>query len=59
MQPEPLKHEWEVAGAIEMWEERYRQMVEENGEDELPEVYKMAALRQLLIGEMKNHVELR
>ena len=33
MQPEPPKHEWEVAGAIEKWEERYRQMVEENGEE--------------------------
>ena len=34
-------------------------MVEENGEDELPEACKMAALRQLLMGDMKRHVDLR
>ena len=32
MQPEPPKHDYEVAGAVEKWEERYRQMVEEQGE---------------------------
>ena len=59
IQPEPPKNEWEVAGAIQKWEERYRQMVEEQGEEELLEVYKMAALRQLLVGDINKHVELR
>ena len=43
MQPEPPKHEWEVAGAMEKWEERCRQMAEEDGEDELLEVCKTPA----------------
>ena len=34
-------------------------MVQENGEEELPETYKMAALRQLLVGDIKRHVQLR
>ena len=37
MQPEPT-NDWEVAGAIEKSEERCRQMVEEQGEEELLEV---------------------
>ena len=59
MQPETPKHDWEVASAVEKWEERCRQMKEEQGEEELPESYKMAAMRQLLVGDIKRHIELK
>ena len=32
MNPDPIKHDWEVAGAIERWEERYRTFHEEETE---------------------------
>ena len=59
MQPDTPKHDWEVATAVEKWEERCRQMKEEQGEEELPEAYKMAAMRQLLVGDIKRHIELK
>ena len=58
MNPEPVKHDWEVAGAIERWEERCRTLREEEQEEELPERYKMAAIRRMLTGDIKRHVDL-
>ena len=37
MRPEACKHEHEIAGAIEKWEEKYRRVMEEDGAEELPE----------------------
>ena len=34
-------------------------LLEEEGEDELPEKYKMSALKQLLVGDIRKHIELR
>ena len=42
MQPIAPKQDHEVAGAVERWAERYRMLMEEDGEDELPEKYKMS-----------------
>ena len=58
MNPDPVKHDWELAGAIEKWEERYRTLHEEEKEDCLPEKYRMAALRKMLTGDIKKHVDL-
>ena len=33
MKPERCKAEWEVAGAVERWEEKYRRIKEEDGEE--------------------------
>ena len=59
MQPIAPKHDHEVAGAVERWEERYRMLMEEEGEDELPEKYKMSALKQLLRGDIRKHIDLK
>ena len=58
MNPHPVKHEWEVAGAIGRWEERYRTLHEEEKEECLPEKYRMVALRRMLTGDIKRHVDL-
>ena len=34
------KQDYEVAGAAERWEERYSMLIEEDGEDDLPQKYK-------------------
>ena len=59
MKLEACKHDWEVAGAIEKWEESYRILSEENGVDELKESYRMVALKMLPTGDIKKHVELK
>ena len=33
MNPEPVKHDWEVAAAIGRWEEKCRAMMETEGEE--------------------------
>ncbi len=58
MKPKQSKHEREVATAVERWEERCRIMKVEDGE-ELPEKYRMTALKCILVGDIKRHVELR
>ena len=47
-----------MAGAIEKWEERYRTLHEEEKDECLPEKYRMAALRKMLTGDIKKHVDL-
>ena len=59
VQPMLPKHDHEVASAVERWEEKYRMLMEEDGEDELPEKYKMSALKQLLCGDIKKHIDLK
>ena len=59
MRPDACKHEYEIAGAVEKWEEKYRRVMDEDGAEESPERYKMTALKCLLTGEIKKHVELR
>ena len=56
--PETDKHDGEVAGAIERWEERYRTLHEEEKDERLPEKYRMAAIRKMLTGDIKRHVDL-
>ena len=34
-------------------------LLEEDGEDELPEKYKMSALKQLLCGDIRKHIDLK
>ena len=58
MDPDPIKQDHMLASGIERWEERYRSLVEEEKEDELPERYRMAALRKMLTGDIKKHVDL-
>ena len=53
--PEKL---WELSTAIEKWEEKYRTITEDLQEEGLPDVYKMAAVRRMLTGDIKRHVEL-
>ena len=48
MQPIAPKHDHEIAGAVERRGERYRMLMEEEGEGELLEKYKMSAPKQLL-----------
>ena len=59
MQPIAPNHDHEVAGTVEKWEERCRMLLEEDGEDELPEEYKMSALMQLLCGDIRKHIDFK
>ena len=58
MNPEPVKHEWEIAGAIERWKEKYRNLQEEEKDEQIPEKYRMAAIRRMLTGNIKRHIDL-
>ena len=59
MRPPQCKHDWEVAEAVERWEEKYRIIKEEDGDQQLPEKYRMTALKCILVGDIKKHIELR
>ena len=59
MRPESCKHEHEIAGATEKWEEKWRRVMDEDGAEELPERCKMTAIKCLLTREIKKHVDLR
>ena len=59
MRPDACKREHEIASAVERWEERYRRIMEEDGAEELPESYRKTALKCLLVGDIKRHVELK
>ena len=49
----------EISAAIEEWEERYRNLKEEDSTLDLPEEWKMTALQSILCGEIRKHVEYR
>ena len=57
MRFESCKYEYDIAGAIEKWEEKCRRVMDEDGAEELPERYKMTAIKCLLTREIKKHVE--
>ena len=58
MNPDPVKNDWELSTAIEKWEEKYRTITEDLQEEGLPDAYRMAAVRRMLTGDIKRHVEL-
>ena len=63
MKPDQCKHEWEVASAVEAWEEQMRLLEEEDKRMGLrvdwPDIYKMTAIKCILLGNIKKDVELR
>ena len=59
MQPISPTHDHEVAGAVAQWEERYRMLLAEDGEEELGNKYKISAIKQLLRGYVKEHRDLK
>ena len=59
MSPARCKHEHEISGAIERWEERYRNVQKDDKELELPDSWKMKALHAILCGEIQKNVEYR
>ena len=59
MDPPQCKHDHEISQAIEEWEERYRILKDEDKESELPESWRMTALKKILCGDIKKHIELR
>ena len=51
---------WKVLGwSEEDWEERYRILKDEDKESELPESWRMTALKKILCGDIRKHIELR
>ena len=54
MNPDLVEHDWEVVAAIEGWEKKCRAMMETEGEEELPEKYKMASIRLMLSETSRN-----
>ena len=59
MQPPKCTHEHEISAAIERWEEKYRALRDDDREMELPDSWKMIALRMMLCGEIQKSVEYR
>ena len=59
MDPPQCKHDHEIPQAIEEWEERYRILKDEDKESELPESWRMTALKKILCGDIRKHIELR
>ena len=59
MDPPQCKHDHEISQAIEEWEERYRILKDEDKESELPESWRMTALKKILCGDIRKHIELR
>ena len=53
------KHEYEISGTIECWQERYRILKEEDNTTELPGSWKMTALRSMLCVDIQNNIEYR
>ena len=56
--PDPCKHEWQIAAAIEEWEERYRILKDEDKESALPESWRITVLRRILCGDIKKQIYL-
>ena len=59
MNPPRCKHEHEISGAIERWEERYRMVQKDDKELELPDSWKIHAIHGILCGEIQKNVEYR
>ena len=59
MTPQPVKHESEVANAVEAWEAEELELkrLEPHAQD-IPDCYMMIALKCMLVGKMKDHIEL-
>ena len=60
MMPPAVKKEEDVAKAIEVWEEEIRELEHVEGPGEgLPDDYKVTALKRLLTGRIKEHIEFK
>ena len=59
MQPPKCQHEHEISAAVGRWEEKYRILKEDDREIDLPDSWKMTALRGMLCGEIQKSVEHR
>ena len=58
MNPPPAKREDLIAECIEQWEEKCSRLANYGSEHELPEVYKTAALKKILVGEAVRNFDL-
>ena len=59
MHPGQCKHDHEIASAIEEWEEKYRILINEDKESELPESWRITLMKEILCGDIKKHIELQ
>ena len=57
--PNQCKHGWEIASAVEKWEEKYRISTEVDRDPPIPPECKITALKCLLVGDIKRHIELQ
>ena len=55
--PKACKHDYEISGAIEEWEEKYRILVEEDKASILPEEWRMTVIKEFLCGDIKKHID--
>ena len=59
MNPPPVKHEHEIADAVEAWEREEMELRKlDPVSQELPECFKVIALKSLLVGQIRQHIEL-
>jgi len=59
MHPGQCKHEHEIASAIEEWEEKYRILISEDKESELPASWRIVSMKEILCGDIKKHVDMQ
>lgn len=59
MNPATGKHEYEIASAIESWEDSYRLVVQEDPEAAISDGWKIAAVKCILTGNIKTHIDLK
>ena len=59
MNPQPVQQESDVANAVEAWEAEELELKRLDPQvQDLPDCYRMIALKCMLVGKMKDHIEL-
>ena len=59
MNPDKCKHEWEIAGAIEKWEENYKRMLQQHGEImKLHDTWRIGAIKKIICGKIESQVHM-
>ena len=57
MKPVPAKTEDDVPARVETWKEQLTHLLTIDTKEPLPESYQVAALRMILIGKVKEHID--
>ena len=56
--PPPAANEYKIAEEIEKWEEKVNRLARYGSEHQLPDMFKMVALRKILVGKIRDCYDL-